>query len=146
MQVHQREPCNHQEAKSCYLKAEALMKANGVRIPQTTSAQNTSAKDTLTACHPPLLTLLSCPYPPQEPVPYSLYHNLGTLSHHAKELHEAKDYYLQALHTFQGTPPLTICHRACPPVFGITLCAQKVPSSHPPSNPPSSLWCSEWCA
>lgn len=67
VQVHQREPCNHQEAKSCYLKAEALMKANGVRIPLTTSAQHTSAQNFCTKhidrlpSFPPDPPLLSLP-------------------------------------------------------------------------------------
>lgn len=60
-------------------------------------------------------------------MPYSLYHNLGTLSHHAKELHEAKDYYLQALHTFQGTPPLIPRRHTCPPVSGLRSCAERPP-------------------
>lgn len=75
-------------------------------------------------------------------MPYSLYHNLGTLSHHAKELHEAKDYYLQALHTFQGTPPLLTPHHPCSPVLDITLCAQKVPpllTSLPPCGAASGV-------
>jgi hypothetical protein len=50
VQVHQREPCNSQEAMSCYLKAEGLMKTAGVSMHIREAFCQAPARELCTFC------------------------------------------------------------------------------------------------